>query len=230
MNINSIRGKKLELLAFLDFHQPHVVAIQETKIDSSIATSELFPETCPHSVYRKDRNIHGGGVMLLIHKEISHMPITELENDSESVWVKMFANKTSHFVASWYRPPGSTSEEFQLFREQLDYNRTHHKGKKLRSVHILGAFNFKDIDWPDRLSKSGSTLSQSEGQILIDIMNDHSLEQMVHCPTREKNTLDLILTTLPGQFKDVHSLDKLSDHDMVSGTLKIFISPPPPPQ
>ena len=25
MNINSIRGKKMELLAFLDFHQPHVV-------------------------------------------------------------------------------------------------------------------------------------------------------------------------------------------------------------
>ena len=225
MNINSIRGKKLELLAFLDFHQPHVVAIQETKIDSSIATSELFPETCPYSVYRKDRNIHGGGVMLLVHKDISHMPITELENDSESIWVKVFANKTSHFVASWYRPPGSTSEEFQLFREQLDYIRTHHKGKKLPSAHVLGDFNFKDIDWPDRLSKSGSTLSQSEGQILIHIMNDHGLEQMVHFPTREKNTLDLILTTLPGQFQDVHSPDKLSDHDIVSGTLKMFIPP-----
>ena len=92
--------KKLVLLAFLDFHQPHVVAIQETKIDSSVATSELFPETCPDSVYRKDRNIHGSGVMLLVHKDISHMPITELENDSESIWVKVFANKTSHFVAS----------------------------------------------------------------------------------------------------------------------------------
>ena len=86
----------------------------------------------------------------------------------------------------------------QLFREQLDYIRTHHKGKKLPSVHVLGDFNFKDIDWPDRLSKSGSSLSQSEGQILIDIMNDHGLEQMVHFPTREKNILDLILTTLPG--------------------------------
>ena len=226
MNINSIRGKKLELMAFLDFNQPHVVAIQETKIDSSIATSELFPETCPYSVYRKDRNIHGGRVMLLIHKDISHMPITELENDSESIWVKVFANKTSHFVASWYRPPGSTSEEFQLFREQLDYIRTHHKGKKkLPSVHVLGDFNFKDIDWPDRLSKSGSTLSQLEGQILIDIMNDHGLEKMVHFPTREKNILDLILTTLPGQFQDVNSPDKLSDHDIVSGTLKIFIPP-----
>ena len=51
------------------------------------------------------------------------------------------------------------------------------------------------------------------------------LEQLVHFPTREKNTLDLILTTLPGQFKDVHSPDKLSDHDIVSGTLKIFIHP-----
>ena len=163
--------------------------------------------------------------MLLIHKDISHMPITELENDSESILVKVFANKTSHFVAGWYRPPGSTSEEFQLFGEQLDYIRTHRKGKKLPSIHVLGDFNFKDIDWPDRLSKSGSTLSQSEGQILIDVMNDHGLEQMVHFPTRERYTLDLILTTLAGQFQNVHSPDKLSDHDIVSGNLKIFIPP-----
>ena len=79
--------------------------------------------------------------MLLVHKDISHMPITELENDSESILGKEFTNKTSHF------------------REQLDYIRTHHKGQKLPSVHVLGDFNFKDIDWPDRLSKSGSTLS-----------------------------------------------------------------------
>ena len=205
----------------------HVVAIQETKIDSCVVTSELFQETCPYSAYRKDSNIHGGGVMLLVHKDISHMPAIELENDSESISVKVFANKTSHFMASWYQPPGSTSEEFHLFREQLDYIRTHYKGKKLPSVHVLGDFNFKDIDWPDRLlnfiSKSGSTLSQSEGQILIDNMNDHGLEQMVHFPIREKNTLDLILTTLPGQ--DIHSPDKLSDNDIVSGTLKIFIPP-----
>ena len=124
--------------------------------------------------------------MLLVHKGISHMPITELENDSESIWVKVFANKTSHFEASWYRPPGSTSEEFQLFREQLDYIRTHHKGKKLPSVHVLGDFNFKDADWPDRRSKSGSPLSQSEGQILIDIMNDHGFEQMVPSPLEKR--------------------------------------------
>ena len=64
-----------------------------------------------------------------------------------------------------------------------------------------------------------------EGQILIDIMNDHGLEQLVNFPTRERNILDFILTSLPGQFVDIYSPDKLSDHDIVSGTLKIAIPP-----
>ena len=47
--------------------------------DSSIATSELFPETYPYNIFRKDGNFHDGGVMLLIHKDIPHMPLSELE-------------------------------------------------------------------------------------------------------------------------------------------------------
>ena len=62
-----------------------------------------------------------------------------------------------------------------------------------------------------------SSLSQTEGQILIDITNDHVLDQLVNFPTRERNALDLILTSLPGQFADIHSADKLIDHDIVSG-------------
>ena len=163
--------------------------------------------------------------MLLVHKDISHMPIMELENNSESVWVKVFANKTSHYVASWYRKPGSTCEDSQLFSDQLGHIRNQHKGRKLPSVYVLGDFNFRYIDWPDRLNKSASTLSQSEGQTLIDIMNDHGLEQLVHFPTREKIIMDLLLTSLPGQFQDIHSPDKLSDHDIVAGTLKVVIPP-----
>ena len=132
----------------------------------------------------------------------------ELENDSESVWVKVFTNKTSHFVATWYRQPGGTVEDFQLFQDQLD-RMFQHKGTKLPSVHVLGDFNFREIVWPDRLSKTGTVLSQSEGQILLDIMNDHGLEQMVSFHTRDKNPLDLILTSLPAQFQDIHFLTNL---------------------
>ena len=187
--------------------------VQETKIDSSISTSELFQETCPYNVYRKDRNSKGGGIMLLIHKDITHVPITELENDSESVWVKVLANKTSHFVASWYQPPGRNLEgltsEIVMLKSQLEKIKGVHKGNNPPSVHVLGDFNFGESVWPDRLNKSCSPLSQSEGEILIELMNDYGLEQLVHFPTREKNTLDLTITSLTGQFVDIHSPDSI---------------------
>ena len=69
--------------------------------------------------------------MLLIQKDISHIPITELENDSESVWVKVFANKTSHFVASWYRPPGgdlvTLESQLMSFKSQFE---------KIKDIHV----------------------------------------------------------------------------------------------
>ena len=49
----------------------------------------------------------------------------------------------------------------------------------------------------------------------------------MHYPARERNTLDLIVTFIPGQFVDINSHDRLSDHNTVSGTLKVFIPPPP---
>ena len=64
-------------------------------------------------------------------------------------------------------------------------------------------------------------------------MDDHGLEQLVQFLTREKNTLDLIPTFHPGWFQEIHSPDRLSDHDVISGTLKKYIpslSPPPPPK
>ena len=93
LNINGIRSKKLELMVFLDYHKPDIVAIQETKIDGSISTSELFPDSCPYNAYRKDRNFHGGGVMLLIHKEIPHMTLTELKKKHTRNQCGLFATK-----------------------------------------------------------------------------------------------------------------------------------------
>ena len=65
----------------------------------------------------------------------------------------------------------------------------------------------------------------SEGAKLVELISDHELEQVVHFPTRGQSTMDSIITSLPGQFVDIHSPDRLSDHDIVSGTLKIVIPP-----
>ena len=92
-------------------------------------------------------------------------------------------------------------------------------------VHVLGDFNFRDIVWPDRLNKLGSSLSMSECAMLVELISDHELEQVVQFLTRGQNTLDLIITSIPGQFVDIHSPDRLHDHDSVSGTLKIDFPP-----
>ena len=130
-----------------------IVAIQETKIDGSISTSELFPDSCSYNAYRKDRDLHSGGVMLHIHKEMPHMPLTELENDSGSVWAKVFANKTSLHSKLVWRTQWSC-KDFQHIRNQLEHIKSQHKN--LPSVHILGDFNFRGIVWPDRLNENGT--------------------------------------------------------------------------
>lgn len=73
-------------------------------------------------------------------------------------------------------------------------------------VRVLGDFNFRNIAWPDRL-------------------NDHGLGQVVHFPTREENRLVSIFTTVAVLVKDIHSPDKLGDHAVISGNLKISIHP-----
>ena len=53
-----------------------------------------------------------------------------------------FENKTFHFVASWYHPPGGDLVELELqlksFESQLDKTSDIHKGNKPTSVHVLG--------------------------------------------------------------------------------------------
>ena len=91
--------------------------------------------------------------------------------NAESVWVKVFANKTSHFVASWYRPPGRDLDKLEsqltTFKRELENIKEIHKGNKLPISPYSGGFNFCDIVWPDRLRKSGSPLSLSEGEISL---------------------------------------------------------------
>ena len=109
--------------------------------------TQLLPIVLVFSI----NTLNGGGVMLLVHKDIPHMPLTELDNDSESVWVKLFVNKKTHFVASWYRPPVdghlpvsdngndllNSLEKFDnLFREQLDKIKNINKGNKPPLIHV----------------------------------------------------------------------------------------------
>ena len=62
--------------------------------------------------------------------------------------------------------------------------------------------------------KSPATYSRLHNR-LKDILHDHGLEQLVMEPTRQHNTLDLIITNTPSMVPRVEVIPGLSDHDIV---------------
>ena len=65
INANSITHKKAELSAMADYCDPDLMLITETKLDSSIFSSEQLPKGYVGE-FRWDRNLNGGGVMIVI--------------------------------------------------------------------------------------------------------------------------------------------------------------------
>ena len=68
---NSIRAKNrtLETSGF------GVVTIQEPKIDSGVLNAELFPPKLGYSIFRKDRVMGGGGVLLAVKSDLNPHPV-----------------------------------------------------------------------------------------------------------------------------------------------------------
>ena len=64
INANCITHKKAEISAMADHCDPDLMLIMETKLDSSIFSSELLPKGYLGE-FRRDRNLNGGGVIIV---------------------------------------------------------------------------------------------------------------------------------------------------------------------
>ena len=64
LNSNSICGKLAQLNVRTETYSPHIVAITEAKIDSDFEDNELLGPD--YTIIRKDRNKHGGDVLLTV--------------------------------------------------------------------------------------------------------------------------------------------------------------------
>ena len=81
-----------------------ILAINETKIDDSFSEDE--DSLAGYHIIRKDRNRHGGGVLLYVHEAI---PCTErydlLTGSLEITCVEITRSCNNPFlVSTWYRP------------------------------------------------------------------------------------------------------------------------------
>ena len=72
LNVNSLLKHIDQLRLFCATHKPHVLCLNETKLDNEIRDEDLVIESF-HSIYRKDRDRHGGGVAMFISEQIKFL-------------------------------------------------------------------------------------------------------------------------------------------------------------
>ena len=71
----------------------------------SVFDSKVFPST--YSVYRKDRNKHGGGVFIAIRENLPSYQI-QMDTSLEIIWVRLHIDSNNDVIlGSFYRPPSS---------------------------------------------------------------------------------------------------------------------------
>ena len=110
--------------------QPDIILCQETKLDETILSSELFPDS--YSVFRKDRNLNGGGVCIAVNKMYQAVECHYLDNDLEAIWIHLQTSDHSPvYICSLYRPPDRDQEYIEALRRPLELLLNRHQINRL---------------------------------------------------------------------------------------------------
>ena len=82
-----------------------LLPFQKTWLDPSFYDSQLF-DADTFSVFRKDRNTHGGGILLAVKSTLSPSLITDYSCDTiEIIWVDFNCPFGKGLIGCCYRPP-----------------------------------------------------------------------------------------------------------------------------
>lgn len=221
INCNSILStdKRTQFMSTVEAEGPDVVIGTESHVDASVSDGEIFHPG--YDVYRKDRDRNGGGVFVAIKNCFISSGMPEFDSDCETVWarIQVFGCRTL-IVGSYYRPPNSTIDALSGLEDSLG-----RISSKYPAANIVlgGDFNMPGIDWETKSVIRNPQYGNGMSQKLIDICNDFSLDQVVRIPTRLNNILDLILTTNPNLFRNISTINGISDHDIVTTDLDMKV-------
>ena len=189
---------------FLDEHKPHLLCLNEMKLDSDVADNELRVEGF-HETFRKDCPKDGGGVAIYVRNNIKCKMREDFGDDLESISVELEALYVKCIlVTTVYRPPDSRVELFSFIENMI--SKIDQEGKE---CILTGDFNcdlFKSKD--------------NDTKHLKRIYGMYHFKQLIAKPTRvtsdTRTLIDHIATNRPDNVSESDVIPcGISDHDAV---------------
>ena len=179
LNINSVLKHLDEIKILLDEMKPHIMGLNETKLDSSIGDNEI--STDGYSLVRKDRNTHDGGVTLYVHNDTPFVNRLDLacEVESISIEVKLPFIKPLIVTALYCYTviPGVPIEIFDLVDNVFD--RLDGGNKECITI---GNINFNSLEPAENCVKH-----------INRIYRKHNLSQLIDKRTRTNNDTSTLI-------------------------------------
>ena len=131
LNINHLRNKIVDPRCILKEIGLECISISETKLDSSFPDSQFKIDGYHFPPFRKDRNCHGGGLMVFVKSDIIVTRFTEYELEGiECICTKITIAKKHWLIFSVYRPSQSgniinfLTASIKLYIEQVQSTET----------------------------------------------------------------------------------------------------------
>jgi exonuclease III len=215
-NCNSLGNKIEEFKHFLSVNKPDIVSLNETKINEFNANF-LFNSINNYKFVHKHRPSNkngGGGVALLIHKNLKFNPLNMFDNlNIEVLGIKIKFGKEDIMIISYYNPPDKMlSKELFTVIQDLKIN-----------YILLGDLNSK-------LTSIGCNKDNRNGIFLEEILNNNNCvivndKTHTYYPFHENYSCDILDLALCSSFlyKYIKEFVVLRESDMSSDHVPIMI-------
>ena len=146
INVHSLLPKIDEVRHLVNSLNIHCLSVNETFLDSSIFDHEISIHN--YSLFRKDRNRHGGGVALYVQNTFNSVPL-DLESHTECIFTVVKSKGRKFIIGSIYRPPNSTAAYYDNIIHDLE---------KIHSLSteiiLMGDFNYDSFKISDQAKVS----------------------------------------------------------------------------
>jgi hypothetical protein len=204
VNCRSICNKLDKFRTVLETYTPDVAVAVETWLDDEYTTNEISMNG--YTLFRKDRNKHGGGVMIVVKDELKSKFLWNDEK-AEMVCINLRLKHNNLKIIGVYRPPNDQNNTLERLEEHLCAS-----GFDGRLI-IAGDLNMPGVRWTTGGNGKGKGLLQ----IAATEISNRGLVQTVREGTREtstgtNNVLDVILIKPEEMWIDTEIIPGISDH------------------